>query len=336
MQKTLTTGTVGETTRRVMTLQGERDFRVVTSPVVDKSGNVYAGIGFYEDITEKLALERDLHQAQKLETIGQLAAGIVHEINSPVQYVGDNTHFVKDSFDEIAQVLQTCRIWQESYKNQVVSQEINQQLAKDIEAADTEYLLEEIPKALEQSIEGVGRIEKIVWALKDFSHPGTDEKMATDLNKLLETTITVSRNEWKYVAEIEKNFASDLSTVPCFAGEISQAFLNIIVNGAHAIGDVLDGGKGKISIQTRNTDKGVEIRISDTGRGIPEAVQEKIFQPFFTTKARGKGTGQGLAIAHRVIVAQHQGTLSFETKEGKGTTFVMELPLKLDEELVTI
>jgi len=335
MQKTLTTGTVGETTRRVMTLQGEKNFRVVTSPIVDKSGTVYAAIGFYEDITEKLTLENDLRQAQKLETIGQLSAGIVHEINSPVQYLGDNTHFVKDCFDEIAQVLNTCRIWQESYKSQVVSPEINQQLAKDIEAADTEYLLEEIPKALEQSIEGVGRIEKIVRALKDFSHPGTDEKMATDLNKLLETTITVSRNEWKYVAEIEREFASDLSTVPCYAGEISQALLNIIVNGAHAIGDVLECGKGKISIQTRNTDKGVEVRISDTGRGIPEAIQERIFQPFFTTKAREKGTGQGLAIAHRVIVAQHQGTLSFETEEGKGTTFIIELPLKLVEEMVS-
>jgi two-component system, NtrC family, sensor kinase len=228
MQKTLMTGKVAEATRRIGTIEGERDFRIVTSPVVDKSGTVYAGIGLYEDITEKLKLERDLRQAQKLETIGQLAAGIAHEINTPVQYVGDNTQFVKDSFDELTPVLNTCQLWQESYSDKGVSPEMNKQMAEVIEAADIEYLLEEIPKALGQSIQGVGRIEKIVRAMKDFSHPGSDEKTATDINKLLETTITVSKNEWKYVAEIESDLAPDLPFVPCHAGEIGHPLKGLL------------------------------------------------------------------------------------------------------------
>jgi two-component system, NtrC family, sensor kinase len=203
-----------------------------------------------------------------------------------------------------------------------------------VEAADIAYLWEEIPKTIDQSLEGVRRVEKIVRAMKDFSHPGSDEKTAVDINKILESTITVCRNEWKYVAEMETDFAPGLPLIPCFAGEVSQVFLNIIVNGAHAIGDVTEGGskgKGKISIRTGTVENGVQIRISDTGGGIPTEIQERVFDHFFTTKALGKGTGQGLAIAHRVVIDKHQGSLFFETEKGRGTTFVIELPATLKE-----
>jgi two-component system, NtrC family, sensor kinase len=336
MATTFQTGKICEATRSISTVQGEREFRIVTSPIIDKSGNVYAGIGLYEDVTEKMLLERDLRQAQKLEAVGQLAAGIAHEINSPIQFVGDNISFLKDSFEDIARVLNTYEhLWQQLTEQGAVPEELGKQLSDVIEDADIPYLWEEIPKTIAQSLDGVGRVEKIVRAMKDFSHPGSDEKTTVDINKMLESTITVCRNEWKYVADMETDFAPDLPLAPCFSGEISQAFLNIIVNGAHAIGDVTENGskgKGKISIQTSRTENNsIQIRISDTGGGIPKEIQDRVFEPFFTTKARGKGTGQGLAIAHRVVIDKHQGTLIFETEKGRGTTFVIELPVFLNK-----
>jgi signal transduction histidine kinase/DNA-binding response OmpR family regulator len=331
MVTTFQTGKVCEATRNILSKQGERTFRVVSSPIFDKSGIIYAGIGLYEDVTEKMIQERDLRQAQKFEAVGQLAAGIAHEINSPIQYIGDNVSFLKDSFVDIAKVMNTYdRMWQELTKMGVIPEEFRQKLEDEIEAADIVYLWEEIPKSFDQSLEGVKRVEKIVLAMKHFSHPGSDEKTNADINKILETTITVCRNEWKYVAEVDTDFAIDLPLVSCFVGEINQAFLNIIVNGAHAISDFTNGGSkgmGKISIKTSRVGNSIQIRISDTGGGIPQEIQDRIFEPFFTTKALGKGTGQGLAIARRVIIDKHQGNLFFEVLKNKGTTFVIELPV---------
>jgi two-component system, NtrC family, sensor kinase len=331
MTETFQTRKVSETTKTISTILGEREFRIVTSPILDFNGNVYLGIALYEDITEKMLLEKDLHQAQKFEAVGQLAAGIAHEINSPIQYIGDNVSFLKDSFGDIARVMNTYDLfWRELTEKSRIPEEMGQKLADQIEGADIAYLWEEIPKTIEQSLEGVRRVEKIVRAMKDFSHPGTDEKTEVDINKILESTITVCRNEWKYVAEVETDFALDLPLTPCFTGEISQVFLNIIVNGAHAIGDFAEGaskGKGKISIKTSRAENSIQIRISDTGGGIPKEIQDRVFDPFFTTKKLGKGTGQGLAIARRVVIDRHQGNLLFETEKDRGTTFVIELPV---------
>lgn len=329
MVTTFQTGTSCETARRVTTIQGQRDFRIVTSPILDKNRNVYAGIALYEDITDRLILERDLLQAQKLESVGQLAAGIAHEINSPIQYIGDNIRFLKDTFENLVKVLDSYESFCGQLENTAVTEKISQHLSDAIEDADLDYLKEEIPQTIEQSLEGVQRVDKIVRAMKEFSHPGGDEKTMTDINKIIDSTVTVCRNEWKYVAEMSLDLATDLPLMPCFPGEISQVFLNIIVNGAHAISDLTEGGSkgmGKISISTNKTDNGIQIRISDSGGGIPAKVQDRIFDPFFTTKARGKGTGQGLAIAHRVVTDKHQGGLHFETQMGQGTTFVIDLP----------
>jgi signal transduction histidine kinase/DNA-binding response OmpR family regulator len=329
MAETFTTGKTIETVKKIETIQGKRDFRVVTSPVIDETDKVYAGICLYEDFTENLLLERDLRQSQKLEAVGQLAAGIAHEINTPMQYIGDNIRFLNDSFQDIAKVLKTCLLWQESAGKEDLTGGIHRRLVDAIEEADITYYLDEISTAIDQSLEGVGRVEKIVRAMKDFSHPGSDEKKAANINKILESTVTVSRNEWKYVAEMDMDCAVDLPLVPCLASELSQVFLNIIVNSAHAIDNMNKDSKkemGKISIRTTKIPHGVEIRITDTGGGIPEHIQERVFEPFFTTKVRGKGTGQGLAIAHRVIVDKHQGRLSFASEKGQGTTFIIELP----------
>jgi two-component system, NtrC family, sensor kinase len=335
MAETYRTRKTCEAVKTISTLQGEREFRIVTSPILDYTGNVYAGIALYEDITEKMLLEKDLRQAQKFEAVGQLAAGIAHEINSPIQYIGDNISFLKDSFNDIARVTNIYHLfWQKLMENGVVPAELNRKLSDEIQDADIAYLWEEIPKTIDQSLEGVRRVEKIVRAMKDFAHPGNDEKTAVDINKILESTITVCRNEWKYVAEMETDFAPDLPLIPCFTGEISQVFLNIIVNGAHAIGELTESGrkgKGKIFIQTNQVGNSIQIRISDTGGGIPQEIRDRVFEPFFTTKALGKGTGQGLAIAHRVVTDKHQGKLYYETEKGRGTTFVIELPRVLTE-----
>ncbi len=334
MATTFKTGKTCEDIRGLDTRQGEREFRIVTSPIVDNSGRIYAGIGLYEDVTEKMLLEKDLRQAQKFEAVGQLAAGIAHEINTPIQYIGDNISFLQNSFADIARVMQTYdHLWHDLTEKGVVPEETGRRLSDEREGADIDYLWQEIPKTISQSLEGVGRVVKIVRAMKEFSHPGGDEKIATDINTLLENTITVSRNEWKYVAEMETDFAPDLPPVTCFAGEISQVFLNIIVNGAHAIEECTEGGsrgKGKITIQTSRKKDGIQVRITDTGGGIPQEIKDRVFDAFFTTKERGKGTGQGLAIAHRVVVDKHQGSLFFETEKGKGTTFFIELPVASD------
>ncbi len=326
----LSNGEKSETEMRVSTERGERDFRIYSSPIFDDSGSVYAAIALYEDITERLNIERDLRQAQKLEAVGQLAAGIAHEINTPVQFIGDNLSFLEDAFKDIQKILV-------SYKNtlqllgekKLLPEDTLEGMYRELEAADLDYLVSEIPATFSQSLDGVKRVDKIVKAMKDFSHPGGDEKILCDLNKIIDTTLTVCRNEWKYVAEVERDFDPGLPDVPGFPGDISQVILNIIVNSAHAIGAVTEGGSkgmGRITAQTRNLEDCVEIRIRDTGGGIPEEIQHRIFDPFFTTKERGKGTGQGLAIANRVVVNKHQGRLLFENRKGEGTTFIIQLP----------
>jgi len=281
------------------------------------------------DITERLMLEGQLRQAQKLESIGQLAAGIAHEINTPTQYIGDNVRFLKDAFQDLKSLMANYDRLLAAAKGNTLSGETVQEVSAAVEHADVGYLLEEIPKAIEQTLEGVARVAKLVGAMKEFSHPGTKDKTPVDLNRAIESTITVARNEWKYVADVETDYDSSLPMISCLPGEFNQVILILIVNAAHAIADVVGKGgseKGKIKVQTRNCPEWGEIRIQDTGTGIPKKVRARIFDPFFTTKEIGKGTGQGLAIARSVVVDKHGGTIHFETEEGKGTTFIIRFP----------
>jgi signal transduction histidine kinase len=196
-----------------------------------------------------------------------------------------------------------------------------------------DYLRSEIPKSIGQSMEGIGRIATIVKAIREFSHPGSAEKAPVDLNGAVESTILVSRNEWKYAAELKTELDPGLPSVRCVPGELNQVVLNLIVNAVHAIADKAphnSGGKGLITVSTRGDGDWVEVRVTDTGTGIPEAARANVFNPFFTTKAVGKGTGQGLAIAHTVIVQKHGGSIRFETELGVGTTFIIRLPISED------
>ncbi len=296
-----------------------------------REGGVLAGfIILGRDLTERRILENQLQQARKLEAIGQLAAGVAHEINSPLQYVGDNMRFIIKSISEIMELQKRFATNMEAASNGGSCLDAAKSLREFMAEIDLEYLTRELPKAAEQTLEGVNRISTIVKSMKAFAHPGTDRKTPTDINQSIENTITVSRNEWKYVADVETEFDAGLLPVPCFAAELNQVILNMIVNAADAIKEAKDSkqfDKGIIRISTKMIDGFAEIRVADNGAGIPEEIRQKVFDPFFTTKEVGKGTGQGLSIAFAIIVKKHGGTLRFETETGRGTTFIICLPL---------
>jgi PAS domain S-box-containing protein len=287
------------------------------------------------DVTEKRLLEDQLRQAQKLEAIGQLAAGIAHEINTPTQFVNDNVTFFRESWAALSQLLNCVR---QSAPVATLPPLAPDGLAKTEAAGqplDLDYLLQEIPRALDETLDGLQRISKIVRAMKEFSHPSSNQKQHTDINAAIQTTLTVSRSEWKYVADVETDFDPELPPVPCVVDQFNQAILNIIINAAHAIADVVgDGaqGRGRITVRTRREGDLLRIAIADTGKGIPAEIQRRVFEPFFTTKELGKGTGQGLALAHSIIVNRHQGRIWLESEAGRGTVFYIDLPLAEDSE----
>jgi PAS domain S-box-containing protein len=292
--------------------------------------------GFVFDITaqrearkEHSLMEAHLRQAQKLESIGQLAAGIAHEINTPTQYIGDNIHFLLESFTELKDLLTKCQQLATTVGSEAATAKTLAEVEQLSRKIDLGYLTSEIPRAARESLEGVKHVTDIVHAMKEFSHPGTAEKVPVDLNRAIETTLTVARAEWKYVANMVTELAPDLPLVPCLPAEFNQVILNLIVNAAHAVGNVVQSGgelKGTIRIVTRLAGPWVEIAISDTGCGIPEEIRHRIFEPFFTTKDVGQGTGQGLAIARSTVVKKHGGELSFNSEVGRGTTFLVKLP----------
>ncbi len=296
-------------------------------PLRNERGEVDGVLGVFADITEHKNLERQLSQARKLESIGQLAAGIAHEINTPTQYVSDNTRFAADALRGLMAPLRDLA--ELAAKPDAATPERVAALFEAVRSLDLGYLAAEVPRAMEQSLDGLEQIARIVRAMKDFSHPG-EEMAPTDLNAAIASTITVARHEWKYVADVETDFDPELGPVPCRAGDIKQAVLNMVVNAAHAIqrargGD--DASKGTIRISTRRAPPFAEIRIADDGCGMSAEIRSRIFDPFFTTKGVGQGTGQGLAIAHSVIVKTHGGTISVATEEGRGATFLVRLPL---------
>lgn len=299
----------------------------VTASYIEFDGQEYS-FAFVRDITERRALESQLRQAHKLEGIGQLAAGIAHEINTPTQFVTDNLTFLRESWKATHKLLELYRS-----ATQKAAAVLGPGLMTEIEEAerklDLEFIVAEVPHAIDQSLDGAQRVAKIVRAMKEFSHPDSAEKTETDLNRAIESTITVARNEWKYVADVTTNLDVALPRVVCYPGDINQVILNLLVNAAHAIKDkAKEGEKGMITVSTATRGEFAEISVSDTGTGIPEAIRTRIFDPFFTTKEVGKGTGQGLSLAHTLVVKKHSGKIWFETEMGRGTTFFIHLPVK--------
>ena len=281
------------------------------------------------DISERKALEWELHQAQRLESVGQLAAGIAHEINTPIQYVGDNIRFLADAFNGHRAALQKYEELRQAAEAGAVSTPLLEQLRQTLADTDWEYFSEEIPKAIAQSLDGVERVANIVRAMKEFAHPGRKEKAAADLNHALANVLIVARNALKYVADVETDYG-ELPPVMCHINDLNQVFLNLLINAADAIRDVMKKNekRGTIRVSTRAAPDRVTIRISDTGCGIPEKIRGKVFDPFFTTKEVGRGSGQGLAIARSTVVEKHAGTIAFEPNGEQGTTFIITLPLE--------
>lgn len=304
------------------------DVRSVVS-VHERHPGVRVLRGITINMTLQKKLELELQQSQKLESVGRLAAGVAHEINTPVQFVSDSVHFVQDAIRDLRLVVDKYRIVQQSVLEGAPSLEAAESATEAEIHADLDYVLDNVPKALERSLDGLERVAVIVRSMKEFAHPDQKDMTNVDLNKAIESTLVIAGNEYKYVADAETHFG-DLPLVRCFGGDINQALLNIIVNAAHAIADVVKGTdtKGLITVQTHREGDAAIIRISDTGGGIPAAIRERVFDPFFTTKEVGKGTGQGLAIARSVVVDKHRGRLTFETAPGSGTTFVISLPIQ--------
>jgi PAS domain S-box-containing protein len=272
-------------------------------------------------------LELDLRLGQKLEAVGQLAAGIAHEINTPTQFVGDTVRFLDDAFGDVMQLVVAYERLLAAAEAGPVPDELIAAVRAAEELADLDYLRERVPGAFERAMDGVQRVATIVRAMREFAHPPTTDKVPFDINQALRSTLVVASNEYKYVAEVQTEFA-ELPPVMCDGGDINQVFLNLVVNAAHAIADVTaEGERGVILLRTTAEDDHVRISISDTGPGIPAALAGRIYDPFFTTKDVGRGTGQGLAIARRIVVERHGGTLSFETEQGRGTTFHVRLPI---------
>ncbi len=280
---------------------------------------------------ERLALERELSHTQKMESLGTLAGGIAHEINTPVQYVGENLKFLQESFGDLDGLFQHYQSLAAELRRKGMLTDKLDAVTQKTEAADVEFLRKEVPESLAQSLEGIHRITEIVRAVKEFSYPDAIKdkiRRPVDLNHAIETTITVCRNQYKYVADLKTEFAPDLPQVPCYPGELNQVILNLIVNAAHAIEDAGKNQQGQITVATGHVDDWVEIRIADTGVGIAPENVAKIFDPFFTTKEPGRGTGQGLSISHSIITKKHGGIINVESEPGVGTTFIIRLPLK--------
>jgi len=276
-------------------------------------------------------LEVEMRQSQKLEAVGQLASGIAHEINTPIQFVGDSISFVQNSLVQMGTLQRHYAALTTAVEHNG-SEPMLAQMAATIrraeEEADLEYIIENVPQAIVRSQDGLQRVATIVRAMKGFAHADTTDKVLADVNKGLSDTLIVADNSIKYIADVETVFG-DLPHVRCFAGDLNQVFLNLLINAAHAIEDVVGttGDRGRITITTAVDGPWAVIRIADTGAGIPESIRERIFDLFFTTKDVGRGTGQGLAIVRSIIVDQHGGTISFDSVPGRGTTFELRIPI---------
>ncbi len=307
-----------------------KSYRVVSSPIRDEQSQVIAAIELVEDITQRKRMEASLAQTQKMEAVGQLAAGIAHEINTPIQYIGDNTRFLDEAFQNLGDVLPALQRLLEACKSGEADDALLEEIDNFLDQSDVAFFVEEVPKAVQESLDGVDRVARIVRAVKEFAHPGTADEQAIDLNRAVDNALTLAHNEWKYVAEVLTSFDPNLPPVHCFPSGVNQVVLNLVVNAAQAIAEVIGQRpeqKGTITVSTRRDGDWVEITVQDTGGGIPSEIHSKIFNPFFTTKDIGQGTGQGLSIAHAIVVEKHGGTILFQTDVGHGTTFVVRLPI---------
>jgi two-component system NtrC family sensor kinase len=295
---------------------------VALIPATD--GGPQRSVAIAHDLSERKALEVELFAARKFEALGQLSAGVAHELNTPVQFITDNLRFLQERCEELASLIAMMR---PAFADDPVEVDGAEVRAR-IEEVDLDYVLGEIPVAIEQSLDGAGRVAGIVRSMKEFSRASGDTPVPTDVNRVIQNALVVSRSEYKYVADLELELEESLPALPMLADQIGQVVVNLVTNAAHAVEERYAGtdSRGLIRVSSRMVDDGIEISIADNGRGIPERVRDRVFDPFFTTKAVGKGTGQGLPICRTIVVQRHGGQLSFETEIDSGTRFIVTLP----------
>jgi len=292
-------------------------------PISDDNGVFYRLGGIMHDITEDRRLQEELRLSNRLEAVGQLAAGIAHEINTPAQFISDNLRFVRDGLKTVLEVIDHFEPMARGRKCAD-----NEQVDKLLEDKDFAFLREDLPLAIEQSLDGIQRVATIVRAMKEFSHPGSSLPEPTDLNETIRSAVTVSRNEWKYVADLGTELDADLPAVICHRQAISQVLVNLIVNAAHAVEQRgRHDSMGRITVSSSSADAWVAITVRDQGVGIAPENRMRIFDQFYTTKEVGKGTGQGLALAWRTVVEGHGGRIECDSEVGVGTAFTVRLPI---------
>jgi signal transduction histidine kinase len=286
--------------------------------------------GLLLDVTEAKRMEGELRLSQKLEAVGQLAAGIAHEINTPTQFVGDTVSFLERSFTDLLTLQDVQDELAAAVRVGTISPELIDRVQAAQEDADLDYLRDRVPAAFGRASEGIVRVGTIVAAMREFAHPTTIDKAPVDLNRAVRNTLVVAASEYKYVADVHTELP-ELPEVVCNLGELNQVILNLVVNAAHAIADHVGetGERGEIRITSRCDGDDVVVSVADTGGGIPAAIADRVFDPFFTTKDVGRGTGQGLAISRTLVVERHGGTLTFDTELGRGTTFHVRLPVNV-------
>jgi two-component system, NtrC family, sensor kinase len=287
--------------------------------------------GLLVDQTDMIQTRKRLDRTRLLQNMGQLAAGIVHEINTPIQFIGDNLQFLGESFEQILDLMKRYQQVAEGAAPESAGPRIPDSLVEATDPSDFDFLQQEIPQAIRQSVDGIRHVTAIVTAMRDFSHIDERRMAPSDVNKAVKSTLIIVHHQLKYVAEVQTDLDPDLPMVMCCIDDLNQVFINLLINAAHAVGDVVgDHGtqKGTICVTTRRDDASIVITISDTGAGIPEEVQKRMFEPFFTTKGHDKGTGQGLLYVKTIVVDKHHGTLTWDSKPGQGTTFSVRIPVE--------
>jgi len=301
----------------------ERSLELMSNELLERNEQLQA------DLLEIKRLGLELRQAEKLRAVGQLAAGVAHEVNTPIQFVSDSLSFLKDAARDLGFLVVLGRELCRNVEHGENAKPALTDLKRLLEEVDAEYLEREIPLAIERSLDGIARVSQIVVALKDFGRPDQRERALSDLNRGLENTLIVAQSQIRNIADVQLDLG-DLPAVPCYAGDINQVFLNLLINAAHAIEERFQDGSGRGLIRIRSwlDDSSVCIEIADNGRGISEANRPRIFEPFFTTKPVGKGSGQGLAVARSIVTDKHGGSISFASDLGNGTSFRIELPLE--------
>jgi two-component system NtrC family sensor kinase len=282
---------------------------------------------------ERMAADREriaheLRQSQKLEAVGRLAAGVAHEINTPMQYIGGAVDFMGTSVEHVSHGMRALVQFLEHMAPRIPGDAALDAVHRALAEADLEFVLGEMPAAVADARIGIKRVGEIVRSMREFAYRGSTAKEETDLNRPLLAALDLARAEYKYCADLESDLA-DIPHVVCNVAEMGQVFLNLIINAAHAMKTVhaQTGQRGQLKVRSRLEGDQIVVEIGDTGGGIPEAVRDRIFEPFFTTKPFGQGTGQGLAIAHSIVVEKHAGTLTFDSVPGVGTVFHVRIPL---------